>query len=127
MEVGFNTNSYVNTYNNKTIKAKKTFNGLDVLGPSAPSEVKDAWNKAEEASGVNGYGMNSKGMLTQISKLFAMSVESAYNGGGRDILGNTVYSAKTTVQKALDRLGIPQNNEEKKEKSFYENFLRYLN
>lgn len=118
MEVGFNTNSYVNTYNNKTINAKKAFNGLDVLGPSVPDEVKDAWNKAEKASGVNGYGMNSKGMLTQLSKLFAMSMESAYRGEGRDILGNTTYSAKTTIQKALDRLGIPQSNEEKKRKKF---------
>ena len=53
--------------------------------------------------------------------------EVVCHGGGRDILGNTAYSAKTAVQKALSRMGIPQNNEEKKEKFFYESFLRFLN
>lgn len=100
---------------------------MDILGPSAPNDVKDAWNKAEKASGINGYGMDSGGKLTCLTELFAMSMESAYNGGGRDILGNTAYSAKTAVQKALSRMGIPQNNEEKKEKFFYESFLRFLN
>ncbi len=127
MEVGFYTNNHVNTYNNKTAKSKNTYNGLDILGPSAPNDVKDAWNKAEKASGMNGYGMDSGGKLTCLTELFAMSMESAYNGGGRDILGNTAYSAKTAVQKALSRMGIPQNNEEKKEKFFYESFLRFLN
>mgnify|MGYP006964308314 CR=1 FL=1 len=126
MEVGFYTNNQVNNYNNKIVRSKKSFNGLDILGPLAPNEVKDALNKAEKVSGINGYGMDSGGKLTSLSKLFAMSMESAYNGGGRDILGNTVHSAKTAVQKALDRLGIPQNNEEEKEKIFYESFLRFL-
>lgn len=40
--------------------------------------------------------------------------------GGRDILGNTVYSAKTVVKKALDRIGIPQDSKEKG-KSFFMN------
>lgn len=127
MEVNFYANNHVSAYNNKIVKSKKSFDGLDILAPSAPNEVKDAWNKAEKESGVNGYGMDSGGKLTHLSKLFTMSMESAYNGGGRDILGNTVYSAKTAVQKALDRLGIPQNNEEKREKFFYESFLRFLN
>jgi hypothetical protein len=113
---------------NKIItKSEKSFNGLDILGPSAPDEVKEAWNKAEKECGINGYGMDSGGKLTCLTSLFAMSLVSAYNGGGRDILGNTVYSAKTVVKKALDSLGIPQNSEEKKEKLFYEAFLRFLN
>lgn len=80
-------------------------------------------------SGISYHGNIQKtgGKLTCITELFAMSMESAYNGRGRDILGNTVYSAKTAVQKALDRLGIPQDSKEKKEKFFYESFLRYLN
>lgn len=103
-----------------------SFNGLDVLGPSVPENVRDAWMKAEAESGVNGYGMDSEGKLTQITTLFAMSIENMVNGKGQDILGSTVDSAKTAVQKALDRLGIPQNNKEKKEKLFYEAFLRLL-
>lgn len=67
--------------------------------------------------------MNPQGMLTQITKLFAMSVENEYQGRGRDVLGNSVQSAKAAVQKALDRLGVPQNREEKKEEAFYKAFL----
>jgi hypothetical protein len=37
-----------------------------------------------------------------------------------------VLSAKEAVQKALSRLGIPENREEKKEKDFYEALLRIL-
>ncbi len=107
-------------------QSNRVFNGLDVLGSSAPDKVRDAWMKAEAESGVDGYGMDSGGKLTQITALFAMSMESAYNGRGRDILGNTVHSAKTAVQKAIDRLGIPQNSMEKEEKLFYESFLRFL-
>ena len=112
MEIGFCTNNYVN-----------------ILGSEAPNEVKEAWNKAEKECGINGYGygVNSGGKLTCLTSLFAMSLVSAYNGGGRDILGNTVYSAKAAVQKALDSLGIPQDSKEKKEKFFYESFLRFLN
>lgn len=104
----------------------RAFNGLDVLGPSAPDNVKDAWIKAEAESGANGYGMDSEGKFTQITALFAMSVENMVNGKGQDVLGSTVDSAKAAVQKALDRLGIPQDDNEKKEKLFYEAFLRLL-
>lgn len=112
---------------NKTIaKSEKSFNGLDILGPFAPDEVREAWNKAEKESGVNGYGMNSEGKLTNITVLFAMSLEGVINGGTSGILGGTVESARTAVQKALDRLGIPENDEDRKEKLFYEAFLEFL-
>ena len=42
MEIGFCTNNYVNTYNNKSVKNKKSFDGLDILGSEAPNEVKEA-------------------------------------------------------------------------------------
>lgn len=109
-----------------TTKPKRSFDGLDVLGPSAPDEVKDAWKRAEKESGVNGYGMNSEGKFTQITALFAMSIEKMVNGSGQDILGNTISSAVEAVRKALERLGIPQSEEEKKEQLFYEAFLRIL-
>lgn len=107
-------------------KPKRSFDGLDVLGPSAPDEVKEAWKQAEEESGVNGYGMNSEGKFTQITALFAMSIEKMVNGSGQDILGNTISSATEAVRKALGRLGIPKSDEEKKEQLFYEVFLRLL-
>ena len=79
-------------------------------------------------SGISYHGNIQKtgGKLTCTTRLFAMSMENAYNGRGQDILGNTVYSAKTAVQKALGRLGIPENNDERKEKLFYEAFLEFL-
>lgn len=55
-----------------------------------------------------------------------MSIVDRYNGGTGNILGNTVESAKAVLYKALENLGIPKNIEEKKEKAFYEAFLRYL-
>ncbi len=112
--------------NETAVQKKRSYDGLDVLGPSAPDRVKEAWKKAEKESGTNGYGMNSEGMLTNITVLFAMSVESRLKAGKSDILGSTVDSAVTVVQKALERLGIPENDEEKKEKAFYEAFLRFL-
>ncbi len=117
---------YTEKTSEAAVQPDRSFNGLDVLGPSAPDKVKDAWMKAEEESGTNGYGMNSEGMLTQITTLFAMSIENMVNGKGQDVLGTTVDSARAAVQRALGRLGIPQNDKEKKEKLFYEAFLRLL-
>ena len=99
-----------NSLSGITARSNRSFNGLDTLGPSAPDKVKDAWTKAEEETGANGYGMNSEGKLTQITIL----------------LGSTVDSAKAVFQRALERLGIPQNDKEKKEQLFYEAFLRFL-
>lgn len=65
--------------------------------------------------------MDSGGKRTHLSKLFTMSMESAYNGGGRDILGDTAYSAKDIGQTsnlfhvdALNKSGN-SNTQEKKE------------
>ncbi len=115
-----------NAASTQTNMPSRSFNGLDVLGPSVPDNVRNAWIKAEAESGTNGYGMDSEGKFTQITALFAMSIENMVNGKGQDILGSTVDSAKTAVQKALDRVGIPRNDKEKKEKLFYEAFLRLL-
>lgn len=131
MEISFNANNYAQTYNKRTTAStvstsRRSFDGLEILGPSAPSEVKEAWKKAEKESGVNGYGMDSQGKLTQLTELFTASMVNRINGKGSDVLGNSAYSARTAVQNALSRLGIPQNNEERKEKFFYEAFLRFL-
>lgn len=127
MEINFNTNHNITSYSNGTAKKiRKSFDGLDILGSSAPDEVKAAWDKAKKESGINGMAKNSDGKLTQLTQLFVMSMENLYNGGGRDVLGDTVHSAKEAVQRALSRLGIPKNSEERKEKFFYEAFLRFL-
>ena len=129
MEISFHANNYTRSYNRGATAntSKQSFNGLEVLGPSAPDEVKEAWKKAEKESGVNGYGMNSEGKLTQLTQLFCASMVNRFNGKEADVLGNSVYSARAAVQSALNRLGIPQNNKEKREQFFYEVFLRFLN
>lgn len=109
-----------------TEKIKNSFNGLDILGSSAPDEVQEAWDKAEKESGINGMAKNSDGKLTQLTQLFIMSMENSYNGSEPDVLGDSVHSAKEAVQRALSRLGTPKNSEERKEKFFYEAFLRFL-
>ena len=49
MEINFNTNSRIKSYNNGAEnKARKISNGLDVLGPEAPDKVKETWDKAEK-------------------------------------------------------------------------------
>lgn len=121
-----NVRNTVLPYQDSLTKNQRAFYGLDIMGLFSPDEVKDAWAKAEEETGVNGYGMNAEGKLTHITMLFAMSLEKMLSGGGQDILGSTADSAKAAVQKALERLGIPQNDKERKEMLFYEAFLRFL-
>ena len=99
---------------------------LKMLGQSASQEVRNAWEQAQAETGTNGVAMNSDGMLTQITSLFAMSFENAYVNGSRDIFGSTNKSAEAAVWRALHRLGTPQNIEAEKEKQFYESFLRNL-
>lgn len=98
------------------------------LAPNATDQVKEAWKKAEQEAGTNGFAIGPDGMLTQITELMALSVEKELQTGSRDILGATNSSARQAVQEALKRLTINgiKNNEELKEKVFYESFLKYL-
>lgn len=124
--------SYFSDYNNYLsilgqLQISHQMKGLERIGGTVPEEVKEAWNKAEKEVGMNGMALDSHGKFTSLTKLFVMSLVNKYNGGNGDVLGNTKQSAKLAVQTALEKLGIPENDEEKKEKSFYEAFLRYLN
>lgn len=96
--------------------------------PNATDQVKEAWKKAEQEAGTNGFAIEPDGKLTQITELMALSVEKELQTGNGDILGSTNSSARQAVQEALKRLNINgiKNNEELKEKVFYESFLKYL-
>lgn len=101
-------------------------NGLERVGSSVSEEVKEAWEKAEKEAGMNGMAIDSSGKYTGLTELNVMSLLDIRKGRNGDVLGNTKQSAIEAVQKALGRLGIPENENEEKEKLFYEAFLRYL-
>ncbi|MCI8639365.1 MAG: hypothetical protein HFG41_09565 [Coprococcus sp.] len=105
---------------------KEKKNGLNLLGTNVTQEVREAWDKAEKEAGMNGAAMEADGKLSALTELFAMSLEKFYKEGNSDILGSTEESARAAVQKALERMGIPETEAEKREKIFYEAFLRYL-
>ncbi len=95
-------------------------------GENAPESLREAWDKAEQETGINGEARDADGKLSALTKLFVLSLEKFYREGDSDILGNTVSSARTAILQALSRLGSPQTDAQKKEKEFYEAFLRYL-
>ena len=110
----------------RTERLEEKRNGWGLVGTNIPETVENAWNKAEKEAGVNGVAMGPDGKLSQLTELFVMSLEKYLREGNADVLGNTEKSAREAVQKALERLGAPWTEEEKKEKLFYEAFLRYL-
>ena len=116
--------NYNYSLNEKVRKEKK--NGLSLVGTNVPDTVQEAWDKAEKEAGVNGAALEADGKLSQITQLFSMSLVRFHKEGNRDVLGSTVDSARAAVRKAIELLGIPQTEAEKKEKLFYEAFLRYL-
>lgn len=101
-------------------------NGLELVGTNVPDAVREAWDRAEAEAGINGAAREADGKLSSITALFAMAMVKWHNEGSTDVLGSTEASAAATVRKALENLGIPQTEMQKKEKMFYEAFLRYL-
>ena len=131
-----------NTFDNMLIKntsmdnkvSYKNDNNFKNLAPNAPINVKEAWNKAIEETGVNGFGIGEDGKLTHISQLFVMMTSQRFYTGHSDVLGNSKESAIKAVQEALYNINnplIPKTDfkiieYQKKEKSFYEAFLKNL-
>lgn len=101
-------------------------NGLELVSTNVPDTVREAWDRAEAEAGINGAAREADGKLLSITALFAMAMVKWYNEGNTDVLGSTEESAAAAVRKALENLGIPQTEMQKKEKMFYEAFLRYL-
>lgn len=109
-------------------------NSFDSLAPNAPGNVKDAWEKAEQETGTNGFGKGADGKLTHISAMRALQIEQRLTKGHSDFLGDTKESAIEAAQRALDRMtsslwasssaGTAELHT--KEKGFYEAFLKNL-
>ncbi|MDO5575260.1 MAG: hypothetical protein Q4G60_14920 [bacterium] len=106
---------------------------FEVYGPNAPEEVRQAWMKAAEETGLNGFGVNTDGQMSHISQLDVQRAIQWYNGENPDVLGTTVESAKQAVEKALYDLENPlepiTNRSEsvqksiEQEKAFYSSLL----
>lgn len=109
---------------NRIEKERKS--GVNLVGTNVPDTVQEAWNRAEKEAGINGAALEADGKLSQITQLLSMSLVKFYQEGNRDVLGSTEASAEAAVKKALELLGIPRTEAQKKEELFYQAFLRFL-
>lgn len=117
------------------ISPQKTDNGFDSFGPHAPMNVKLAWNKAAEQTGVNGLGIGKNGMMTHIPAALVVQAEQNHLTGSNDIFGNSVESAKNTAIRILNKLDnpiVPETNTkirdlQEQERIFYKSFINNLN
>lgn len=126
--------SFENLINKQTPQIPSTTKpSFASLGPSSPDSVKNAWIKASMDTNLNGYGKTSKGEFNHISAMLTLQSRQIYKDGNADFLGDSVFSAISATEKALDLLNNPSNArfhtnsaDESKEKAFYETFLKYL-
>lgn len=110
---------------------------FDRIAPNAPQRVKQAWLDAADMVGIDGMGVSGSGKLSHISQLMVRSIEKGYqNSGTYDLLGNSVQSAMRVAEEALYALEHPraadlgrtaeQMENRRKEKVFYQEFIRRL-
>ncbi len=158
MSTGYYPTGYVN---NKTAKAEegKSFADIveqksvetdkqycmdrasaafDTIGAYAPEKVRQAWMEASEETGSNGFSITSDGKHFHIPKLLVQHVIKWYNGevDPDNILGNSVESAISVIEKALYDIDHPLSGspaksievqqETMKERAFYVAFLEKL-
>lgn len=104
------------------------------LFDSLPASVWEAWQKAGQETGVNGYGMSPDGKLTHISQVQLQLLMGQLSGDKADVFGTSVESALEFAEEALYRLqnplGQPFSPEvqqlEQKEILFYKKFIENL-
>ena len=131
---------FMGTMVEKTAQDKATDydeKAFDMVGPSAPQEVKDAWMDAAKEVYANGMGIRGNGMMSHISQMMVQRLNKQLKGETEnfDILGNTVESAIQATKKALydlehPRVYTPRSIEVQqariKEGEFYRAFLERL-
>ena len=102
-------NESINPYMEDTDFNEKAF---DMIGPTAPQDVKDAWMEAAKEVNANGMGIKKNGMLSHISQMMVQRLNKQLNGEGDvdniDILGNTTESAIQATSQALYDLDHPR-------------------
>lgn len=110
---------------------------FEMVGRSAPQEVKDAWMEAAKEVNANGLGIRGNGMMSHISQMMVQRLNKMLKGETEnfDILGNTVESALRATKQALYDLehpvvytprSIEAQQARIKEGEFYRAFLERL-
>ncbi len=110
---------------------------FEMVGRSAPQEVKDAWMEAAKEVNANGLGIRGNGMMSHISQMMVQRLNKMLKGETEnfDILGNTVESALRATKQALYVLehpvvytprSIEAQQARIKEGEFYRAFLERL-
>ena len=115
--------------------AEKAF---EIVGPNAPECVKKAWMEAAKEVGANGLGIKANGMMGHISQMMVQRLTNRMQGKANpdDILGSSVQSAISAVQKAIYDIDNPLRPKSAKsmevqrlvmqERQFYQTFLQKL-
>lgn len=110
---------------------------LTYMGPTVPPEVARAWLEAAAEADANGMGMSDNGMFTHLSSMMVQRVQKRMSGDeSGDVPGDSIQSALKAAREALGALEYPLTSdimrstevqeEIKKEKAFYESFIRRL-
>lgn len=113
-----------------------SLNKLNMAGnatplPNAPQSVKDAWEKAQQETGI---GINTGEPLSYIPSYMLAQAEQQIQTGNNDVFGSSVESALVGARKILDSLNTPlsaPSNAQvavfrEQEKIFYQNFIDHL-
>ncbi|MDE7283737.1 MAG: hypothetical protein K2N85_09170 [Lachnospiraceae bacterium] len=119
---------------------------LDVIGANAPDKVRQAWTEAEKESGVDGHitkcglWISNDGKHAHITQVMIQTaikwVKGEFVDGQADLLGNSVQSAISAVEKWIYDIDHPlagqpaKSTEEQRyvgmERAFYVAFLEKL-
>ncbi len=100
-----------------------------LLAPTAPDEVRKAWESAAVKTGVNLGDVNSK--LTHVNAMFTLQLQDKLLERGNDFLGPEKETAIAATKRALylmlnSETDEPKNGETFKEIAFYNAFLDNL-
>lgn len=140
--------SFADIVNQKSAEAdkeavqEKFSAAFDTFGANAPDEVRQAWKEAEKETGgffaVGGLWISNDGKECQMTKMFVDRFVRWFNGdiNQDDMLGNSVQSAMSAVEKWIYDLDHPLNGQSARsiedrrliemERKFYESFLDKL-
>lgn len=107
----------------------------DHMFDNCPSQVKEAWKRAEEETGFRGLGIEKGSMEIEfISEYMRLLTERMQEGMGTDLLETTVESAIEMTKQIFDRLeemdyeqmSVEDRRLKLRERNFYYHFLENL-
>lgn len=113
---------------NKLVEDKSKNNSFN---EGCPDEVKQAWNKAEELSGFNAFGIFADGKIEYFSEYLKQMLINFLLGTDTNVLGSTKEQAEEFAKTAIDNIEHGDYNTyytkiKNKEKKFWKDFLANL-